>query len=106
MKKSAPIKCPRCGTMSRRDFLAATGAVTMFMALPARVLGRGGETSPNNKLNVAGIGVGGQGGNDIDEVSSENIFALCDVDSDHAGHMFKKYPKAKRYKDFREMLDK
>ncbi len=94
------------GHISRRSFLAATGAVTAFMALPARVLGRGGETSPNNKLNIAGIGVGGQGGNDVDEVSSENIFALCDVDSDHAAHVFKKYPNAKRYKDFREMLDK
>jgi predicted dehydrogenase len=106
MKRSAPINDQRSGTMSRRDFLAATGAVTTFIALPARVLGRGGETSPNNKLNVAGIGVGGQGGNDIDEVSSENIFALCDVDSDHAAHVFKKYPNAKRYKDYREMLDK
>jgi predicted dehydrogenase len=90
--------------ISRRKFLAATGTIGSFMVLPARVLG--GAESPNNKLNIAGIGVGGQGGNDIDEVSSENIVALCDVDWDHAAHMFDKYPKAKRYKDFREMLDK
>lgn len=91
--------------ISRRNFLAATGAITTFMALPAHVLGRAGETSPNNKLNIAGIGVGGQGGHDVDEFSSENIVALCDVDSAHAGHVFKKYPNAKRYKDFRQMLD-
>src|SRR5438045_2046622 len=91
--------------LSRRQFLAATGTVTAFMALPAHVLGRGGATSPNNKLNIAGIGVGGQGGEDIKEVSGENIVALCDVDEDHAAHTFKKYPDAKRFKDYRRMLD-
>ena len=75
------------------------------MALPAHVLGRAGETSPNNKLNIAGIGVGGQGGHDVDQLSSENIVALCDVDEAHAARVFKKYPNAKRYKDFRQMLD-
>ena len=75
------------------------------MALPAHVLGRAGEASPNGKLNIAGVGVGGQGGHDIDEFSSENIVALCDVDEAHAARVFKKYPKAKQYKDFREMLD-
>jgi len=75
------------------------------MALPAHVLGRAGETSPNNKLNIAGIGVGGQGGHDVDQFSSENIVALCDVDEAHAARVFKKYPNAKRYKDFRQMLD-
>ena len=75
------------------------------MALPAHVLGRAGETSPNNKLNIAGIGVGGQGGHDVDQFSSENIVALCDVDEAHAARVFKKYPNAKRCKDFRQMLD-
>jgi predicted dehydrogenase len=92
--------------LSRRSFLATTATVTSFMALPAHVLGLDGSASPNNKLNIAGIGIGGQGGNDIDEVSTENIVALCDVDTDHAAHTFKKYPNAKRYTDFREMLDK
>jgi predicted dehydrogenase len=96
----------RAEGISRRNFLATTATVTSFMALPAHVLGLEGATSPNNKLNIAGIGVGGQGGNDIDEVSGENIVALCDVDKDHAAHTFKKYPNAKQYTDFREMLDK
>ena len=105
MNTETPINGLRPGTISRRSFLAAAGAVTTFMALPAHVLGRAGEISPNGKLNIAGVGVGGQGGHDVDEFSSENIVALCDVDEAHAARVFKKYPNAKRYKDFRQMLD-
>ena len=92
--------------MTRRSFLASTGAMAGALVLPAEVLGRAGAASPNSKLNIAGIGIGGQGGNDIDEMNSENIVALCDVDDEHAAHMFKKYPNAKRYRDFRQMLEK
>src|SRR6266404_3684257 len=92
--------------VSRRNFLATTGAVTAFMVLPRHVLGGAGQTSPNSKLNIAGIGIGGQGASDLGELTSENIVALCDVDWDYAAHTFKKYPDAKRYKDYREMLDK
>jgi len=91
--------------ITRRDFLAASGAASAFMVFPSRVLGRDGQTSPNNKLNLAGIGVGGQGGEDLNEMTSENVVALCDVDWDHAAHTFKKFPNAKVYKDFRQMLD-
>ncbi len=90
--------------ISRRAFLGGT-AVAAFTFLPARVLGRGGE-SPNNKLNIAGVGIGGQGSVDLGQVADENIVALCDVDWDYAAKTFNTYPKAKRYKDFREMLDK
>ena len=77
------------------------------MALEPRVLGRAGEISPNRKLNIAGIGIGGQGSWDLEQVSAtENIVALCDVDANYAAKTFSKYPDAKRYKDFREMLDK
>ena len=54
------------------------------MVVPSHVLGRGGAKSPNEKLNIAGIGIGGQGAWDLQEVSSENIVALCDVDSGYA----------------------
>ncbi len=60
----------------------------------------------NEKLNIAGIGVGGQGAGDLNGVSSENIVALCDVDSRRASASFRKYEKAARYTDFRKMLDK
>ncbi len=105
MRTEPLINGLRSRPISRRSFLAATGAITTFMALPAHVLGRAVETSPNNKLNIAGIGVGGQGGHDVDQFSSENIVALCDVDEAHAARVFKEYPNAKRYKDFRQMLD-
>lgn len=94
------------GGITRRGFLAASGAASAVMFLPSRVLGRAGETSPNNKLNIAGIGVGGQGGEDLNEMTNENVVALCDVDFDHAAHTFQKFPKARVYKNFREMLDK
>ena len=47
-----------------------------------------------------------QGGNDVGSVSSENIYALCDVDQNHLNKTAARYPKAKLYRDFREMLDK
>ena len=53
-----------------------------------------------------GGGFGGQGASDLQEVSSENIVALCDVDSAYAGKTFSKYPQAKQYKDYRIMLEK
>ena len=64
--------------------------------------------SPNEKLNVAVIGAGGQGAGDTNAVAGcgENIVALCDVDDERAKGQYEKYPKAQRYKDFRVMLDK
>jgi predicted dehydrogenase len=76
-----------------------------FTIVPRHVLGRG-FTAPSDKLNVACIGCGGKGRTDIDGVASENIYALCDVDWKMALDAFQHYPKAKRYRDYREMLDK
>src|SRR5437764_5002394 len=106
MKTQRPDVQSGCEPISRRAFLGNAAAITTFMVLQPRVLGRAGEASPNRKLNIAGIGIGGQGASDLEQVSSENIVALCDVDENHAAHTFNKYPDAKRYKDFREMLDK
>jgi predicted dehydrogenase len=69
-------------------------------------LPRLGYKSPNEKLNIAAIGAGGRASSDIEGCSSENIVALCDVDDKRAGTTFDKYPDAKKYKDFRQMLDK
>ena len=66
-----------------------------------------GYKSPNEKLNVAAIGSGGQGGYNLMEASrTENIVALCDVDDRRAAPSFKRFPNATKYKDFRQMLDK
>src|SRR5437016_2456209 len=91
---------------NRRQFLRASAVSTgAFMVLPAGVIGLRAGASPNEKLNIAGIGIGGQGASDLNNMESENIVALCDVDKNHAGHVFKKYPEAKQYTDYRKMLD-
>ena len=93
--------------ISRRQLMGGAAAVAAaFTIVPSHVLGRRGRTAPSNKLNVAGIGVGGRGASDINACENENVVALCDVDSDRAGKTFKKFPNAKVYKDFRRMLDK
>jgi len=91
---------------SRRGFLkSATGAVAAFTIVPRHVLGQG-ATPPSEKPNVAGIGAGGMGGEDIKAVSGcgANIVALCDVDLRRASTI-KLFPGAKVYRDFRKMLD-
>jgi len=95
--------------INRRQFLrGASVGVAVFQMVPTGVL-RGAEgISANDKVNVAGIGIGSQGGSDIDAVAGEghNLVALCDVDDNYAAKKFAKYPKAKQFKDFRVMLDK
>jgi predicted dehydrogenase len=90
----------------RRDFLAGTAAVAAFTVIPRHVLGGPGNTPPSEKINIAGIGIGGQGASDLRELESQNIVALCDVDWGYAKPIFDRYPNAKKYRDFREMLDK
>lgn len=89
---------------SRRDFMkGSVAAAAALTIVPSYVLGQG---APSNKLNIAAIGSGGQGGSNLKACRAENIVALCDVDWDWAGATFKKFPDAKRFKDYREMLDK
>ena len=92
--------------LSRRSFIRGTAAVAAFTIVPRYVLGGARHITPSEKLNIAGVGIGGRGLGDLDEVSSENIVALCDVDQSYAARAFKTYPKAKKYRDFRRMLDK
>jgi len=90
---------------SRRRFMQEAAAVAAFTIVPRHVLGGAGHTPPSEKLNIAGIGIGGRGEGDLDEVGTENIVALCDVDEAYAGRVFKKYPNARKWTDFRKMLD-
>jgi predicted dehydrogenase len=92
--------------LSRREFLGGAAAAAAFTILPRHVLGGPGRTAPSEKLNVACIGNGGMGASDTGQVGTENIVALCDVDWRRAAATFKKFPKAKKYRDFRRMLDK
>ena len=94
-------------TMDRRSFLAGSAMIgSSAMLISRSVLGGAGYSAPSDKLNIAGVGIGGMGGADLQEMETENIVALCDVDWDYAAPRFERYPKARRYKDFREMLDK
>jgi predicted dehydrogenase len=90
--------------ISRRKFISRTAAIGAFTIVPRHVLGGDGHVAPSEKLNIAGIGIGGKGSSDLHNVTSENIIALCDVDHVYAGKVFKQYPKAVRYHDYREML--
>jgi predicted dehydrogenase len=94
--------------VSRRFFIMASAAtmaaVQGMMSKPTVHKSR--IVWPNQKLNVAAIGAGGKGASDIGPCEGENIVALADVDWKTAEKTFAKYPNAKKYKDFREMLDK
>lgn len=95
--------------ISRRRFIRNTGIVgAAFFIVPRHVLGRG-FIPPSDKLNIAGIGVGGKGEGDLFEFAKSprvNIVALCDVDDRQTLKSRERFPKAGYYKDYREMLDK
>jgi predicted dehydrogenase len=91
--------------LSRRSFMKAAGGVAAFTIVPRHVLGGAGNVAPSEKLNVAGVGIGGMGKNNIERCAGENIVALCDVDWSYSAPVFAKYPKAKTYKDYRKMLE-
>lgn len=78
------------------------------MIVPRYVLGGRGYTAPSDRLRVAGIGVGGKGESDLTEFAkgAADIVMLCDVDERRAVNSIKNFPKAKFYKDYREMLEK
>jgi predicted dehydrogenase len=83
-------------------------AVAGMSIIPSTVMGKSvsGQPAPSDKLNIAGVGVGGRGASVLRGVSrTENIVALCDVDWKYSDPVFKAYPNAKRYKDWRVMFD-
>ncbi|MHC4405999.1 MAG: Gfo/Idh/MocA family protein [Planctomycetota bacterium] len=92
---------------SRRQFIktssraAAAAALAGTISTPAHAA----AGSPNEKLNVAVIGVAGRGGGNLNGVSNENIVALCDVDDKRLAGAADRFPKAKKYNDFRKMLE-
>ena len=95
---------------SRRNFLKNTSlAAAGFMIVPRHVLGGPGFLAPSDRLVVAGVGVGGKGRSDLasfHKSGKADIGYLCDVDDRMAETSVKAFPKAKYYKDWREMFDK
>jgi predicted dehydrogenase len=93
--------------INRRAFLSsAAAAAAPFMIVPRHVIGGTGTTPPSERLNVAGIGVGGMGAGNLRNLGEENIVALCDVDHDYAARTLEAYPNAAKYTDYRVMLEK
>jgi hypothetical protein len=92
--------------ISRRQFIgsAATAAAGLTL-LPSRVVGGLRQTAPSDRLNIAGVGVGGMGRANLKNMASENIVALCDVDWKYAQRCFDDFPNAKKYWDWRKMFD-
>ena len=92
---------------SRRDFLKKSSVAFLGVSiLPSHVIAGLGHTPPSDKLNIAGIGVGGMGRNNLSNIKNQNIVALCDVDWTYAKRCFDDYPGIKKFKDYRVMLDK
>lgn len=95
---------------SRREFLRNTAITAAgFIILPRHVLGGKGFIAPSDRLAIAGVGVGGKGESDIANFyksGKADIAFLCDVDERRSAMTVNNFPKAKYYKDWREMLDK
>jgi predicted dehydrogenase len=89
----------------RRSFLKYSSLAGASIMVPSHA-GIVRSYANNEKLNVGIIGAGGKGRRDADGVASENIVALCDVDDRRAAGTYKKYPGAKRYSDYRVMMDR
>ena len=87
--------------ISRRDFLRKGGiGLAAATVVPNVVLGKShGHTAPSDKLNIAGVGVGGRGASVLKGCESQNIAALCDTDWNYAKKTFDRYPNARRFWD-------
>ncbi|QDU79530.1 Inositol 2-dehydrogenase [Polystyrenella longa] len=94
---------PPRNEVTRRQFLKTTAiASASTFAAPAFLRGQ----NLNDKLDIAVIGVGGRGGSNLQNVSSENIVALCDVNAQNLGRAAEKHSQAKKFVDFRQLYDK
>lgn len=93
--------------ISRRNFIRSASALTAGAAIIPNLL----SCSPSKKLNIAIVGVGGRGSAqwgaclDKEGIPVENVVAMCDVDEKRAAKGFAKFPNARKFKDFRKMLD-
>ncbi len=101
MKNEKPNK----EQLSRRTFIKNSGILAAGVTIvPSNVVSGLGYVAPSDKLNIAGIGVGGIGRSNLRNMNTQNIVALADVDWDYSNKTFNDYPKAKKYKDYRKML--
>ncbi len=94
--------------ISRRHFMRSGGTAAAGLTVLRASTSRSARSfAANEKLNIAAIGIGGMGGNNLKNCSDENIVALCDLDLiNYAAKTIKEHPQAKVYTDYNEMLDK
>src|SRR5262245_35899017 len=95
--------------IDRRDFLHAGAAVAGLALLPTDLSAAPRKVGPNERLNLAFIGVGGRGGDNLQELSrlkDVNVVALCDVDANSLSNAAQSHPSAATHRDFRVMLEK
>ncbi|WP_167604878.1 Gfo/Idh/MocA family oxidoreductase [Maribellus sediminis] len=95
-------------TVSRRAFIGTSAAVAAGITIvPSHAVAGLGHKAPSDKLNIAGVGVGGMGFANLKNLKSENIIGLCDVDWKYTGGngVFDAFPNARKYKDWRRMYD-
>jgi hypothetical protein len=91
---------------SRRTFIQTASLATIGLTIvPSHVVSSLGHRAPSDKLNIAGIGIGGKGHANLLGMKSENIVALCDSDWKYSEECFKDFPTARRYWDWRKMYD-
>ena len=94
-------------TFIKQTTLTATGLLVSGCTAVTPWFRRARRISPNERLNIAGVGVGGKGASDIKATSvGQNVVAICDVDEQRLDGAAKLYPNAKRYTDWRKLLDK
>ncbi len=92
---------------TRREALGAVAAMATVALVPRHVLGGAGHAAPSDQPVLAGVGVGGVGFGQLQACESAgfHVAALCDVDDVYARKAFDRWPQARRYRDFRELLD-
>jgi len=91
--------------LSRRSFLKSASIASAAAAFPSVMRSQQGQ-SPNNKLNIALIGLGGRGRAAVTGLKDENYVAFCDVDDTRAAQTFKEFPDVPTFRDYRKMLEK
>jgi hypothetical protein len=90
---------------NRRQALRGLGAMGIASAGLGEVSIITHGSNAHERVNIAVVGCGGQGAENLEKLGGENIVALCDVDEKRAAEAFQRFPRAKRFRDYRKMLD-
>ena len=98
-----PREEAQAGRVRRRTFMGLAAGLPGFFA--GHGFGAAPAEGPSDKLNLAIVGIGGQGAANLKDLKTQNIVALCDVDEKRGANAFEEFPQARRFTDFRKMFD-